>query len=111
MSCVTALAVQCKPVEGKESFWQRRQEYQIQTNKGIFTQLHCAAFIWRQEPALCQTPGAQNEGFPCFIIGKPSGALRYHCAARSREGGRGSLNRLCYFIAASTSLLWEACWE
>lgn len=47
MSCVTAPAVQCKPVEGRESFWQSRQEYQIQTNTGIFTQLHCAAFIWR----------------------------------------------------------------
>lgn len=97
MSCVTPLAVQCKTVEVKENLWQSRQEYQIQTNKGIFYQLHCVAFIWRQEPALCQTPGTQNKDFPCFIIGKPSGALRYHHATQSREGGWGSQHRLCLF--------------
>lgn len=102
MSCVATLAVQSEPVEGKESC-QSRQEYKIQANKGIFTQLHCAVFVWRQEPALCQTPGTQNEGFPCFIR-KPSDALRYHCAAQSREDGRGSPHRLCYYIPESTPL-------
>lgn len=29
--------MQFRPVEGRESFWQSRQEYQTQTNKGIFS--------------------------------------------------------------------------
>lgn len=111
MSCVTPLAVQCKTVEGKESFWQSRQEYQTQRNKGIFSQLHSAAFIRRQEPASCQTPGAQNEGFPCFIIGKPSGASRYHRAAQSREDGRGPNTGCVIALLKALPCPWEACWE
>lgn len=64
---------------------------------GIFTWLHSAAFIWKQEllfclhPALCWTPGVSNEGFPCFTMGKLTGALTYRHTTWFRGGGAGEV--------------------
>lgn len=65
--------------------------------KRLFTWLHSAAFIWRLElffrlqPALCQNPGVQNEGFPCFNMGKLTGALTCHHSSWFRKGGEGAV--------------------
>lgn len=105
-NAINHLGLTCCTVQaygGQENFSVEQEgisnsgSYCSHKKKRLFTWLHSAAFIWRLElffrlqPALCQNPGVQNEGFPCFNMGKLTGALTYHRSSWFRKGGEGAV--------------------